>query len=109
MDVLQADPLSAADQQALEHFRPVIDQMTPAGRRKLLALVALRCLPGGGGDLSLTGDDGEVFAHLSSVPRPGADLTPGDLAAIERALTDPRRSRPWREVLAQLDAEDDRE
>ncbi|MBO0697130.1 MAG: hypothetical protein J2P46_01930 [Zavarzinella sp.] len=112
MSTVQSHTLPPADQQALDRLQPVVDQLTPAGRRKLLAQLARKCLPAEGGDVSLVNDEGDVFAYLYSKNRPVLDLaamfTKEELAAIERNLTDARNLMTLEETLALLDAEDDR-
>jgi hypothetical protein len=104
--------LPATEQQLIDQVRAAADQLSPAGFRKLLTVVARKCLPTGTEALPLTDDQGEVFAYLRAVhaepPAMPADLTREELAAIKRNLFDPKKTRPWRDVLAQLEAEDDR-
>jgi hypothetical protein len=111
MNALQSAE-TPADQQAIANVRAVIDQLSAAGRRKLLALLARKSLPAGGGDVSLATDDGEVFAYLYSVRRPTYDFT-GDFTkeeseAIARNLFDPKNSTTLKELLARLETEDGR-
>jgi len=112
MKTLPDEVLSPADQHALETLESAVDQLTPAGCRKLLALLARKSLPEGGGNVTLAGDDGDVFAYLYSAERPVYDLTSqftkDELAAIERNLFDPKQHMTIKEVLALLEAEDGR-
>jgi hypothetical protein len=112
MKTLPDEVLSPADQHALETLESAVDQLTPAGRRKLLALLARKSLPPEGGNVTLAGDDGGVFAYLYSAKRPVYDFTSqftkDELAAIERNLFDPKQHMPLEEVLTLLEAEDGR-
>lgn len=107
------EALSPTDQQALDHLQSAVGQLTPAGHRKLLSLLASKCLPAEGGSVTLADEAGDVFACLYSTKRRAYDFTGAftdeEVAEIKRNLFDPKKSRPWREVLAQLEGEDDRE
>jgi len=106
------EELSPTDRQVIDQFQSAIDRLTQAGQLKLLSVLAGKCLSAEGGSLDLMNEAGDVFACLYSAERPTRDLkidrSDEDLAAIKQNLFDPKKSRPWREVLAQLEAEDDR-
>ena len=111
MKVLHNEAAPPADLKAIEGVRPVIAQLTPAGRRKLLALLARQCLEDAEWtEVPLFNDDGRSFAYVMALPHPDhafdAELTPAVAAEIVRGVLTPEHARPWREVLAQLDAED---
>jgi hypothetical protein len=112
MNTVQDEVLSPTDQRVIDTLQSAVDQLTPAGRRKLLALLARKSLPAEGGDVALADDAGDVFAYLYSKQRPvlnlTAEFTKEELAAIERSLTDPKNLMTLEETLALLDAEDDR-
>jgi len=112
MNLLDDKAISPADLQAINNLRPTVDQLTPAGRRKLLSLLARDCLTTEPGNVTLVNDNGDVFAHLSSAEHPPYDFsdefTAVQLAIVEEALLDPKKSMTVEEMLAQIDAEDDR-
>jgi hypothetical protein len=112
MNVLHDEGLSPADQKVLDTLGPTVEQLTPAGQRKLLAMLARRCLPAAGGDVPLANDDGDVFAYVYSKQRPvydlSGELTDEERAAFKRNVLDPRQHMTVEELLARLDAEDDR-
>ena len=113
MKVLRDEAAPPADLRAIDGVRPVMAQLTPAGRRKLLALVARQCLDDAEWtEVPLFNDEGRSFAYVMALPHPDhafdAELTPAVAAEIVRAMLTPEDARPWREVLAQLDAEDER-
>lgn len=101
------------DENIIDTLRPAVGRLTPAGLRKLLAVVAGDCLKTSGDESPVTIEDGRVFAFVSSAQKANFDLalrfSPEEQVAIERNAFDPRFSKPWREVLAQLDAADDRQ
>jgi hypothetical protein len=113
MKVLRDEAASATDLQAIDGVRHVLAQLTPAGRRKLLALVARLCLEDADwSEVPLFNDAGRSFAYVMALPHPDhafdAELTPAVAADIVRGMLTPENARPWREVLAQLEAEDAR-
>ena len=113
MKLLRDEPAPPADLKAIDGVRSVLAQLTPAGRRKLLALVARHCLEDAEWtEVPLFGEDGRSFAHVMALPHPDhafdAELTPAVAAEIVRAALTPEDSRPWREVLAEMEAEDER-
>jgi hypothetical protein len=113
MKVLRDEPAPPEDVKAVEGVRTVVAGLTRAGRRKLLALVARQCLDDAEwSEVPLFNEAGESFAYVMSLPHPdhafSAELTPAVAAEMVRGILTPENARPWREVLAQLDAEDDR-
>ena len=112
MNLLEAEAPPAGDQKAIDELRPIVVNLSPAGRRKLLSILARDCLAEGVPDVPLVNDDGEVFAFLSSTNAPILDLasrfTPEELAEIERNLLDPKQHMTLQETLALLASDDDR-
>lgn len=106
------EALSTADRQVIDQLQSAVDQLTPAGYRKILSLLAGRCLAAEGGSLALENDAGQVFACLYSTSRPVYDFTAefsdDELAAINRNLSDPENLMTLEVMLARLDAEDGR-
>jgi hypothetical protein len=91
-----------------------VAQLTPVGRRKLLALIARQCLEDAEWtEVPLFNDEGRPFSYVMALPRPEdefySELTPAMMAEIKRRALTPEDSIGWREMLAQLRAEDDRE
>jgi hypothetical protein len=114
MNVLRDVAAPQADLKAIDGVRSVLAQLTPAGRRKLLAIVARQCLEDAGWtDVPLFNDDGRPFSFVTALPRPEdefySERTPAMMAEIKRRALAPEDSVPWREMLAQLEAEDGRE
>jgi hypothetical protein len=114
MKVLHDEAAPATDLKAIDGVRPVVAQLTPAGRRRLLALVARQCLKDAEWtEVPLFGDDGRSFAYVMALPHPDhafdAELTPAVAAEIVRRAMTPEDSGSWREMLTELEAEDAKE
>lgn len=111
MKVLRDEAAPAADLKAIDGVRPVLAQLSPAGRRKLLALVARQCLEDAEWtEVPLFNDAGQPFCYLMAQPRPedefDSELTPAVAAEIVRRAMTPEDSISWQEMLAELEAED---
>jgi len=114
MKVLHDEAAPVTDLKAIDGVRPVLAGLTPAGRRKLLGLVARQCLEDADWtEVPLFNDDGRSFAYLMALPHPDhafdAELTPAVAAEIARRAMTPEDSVSWREMLAELEAEDAKE
>lgn len=110
MKVLRDEP-APADLMAIDGVRPLLAQLTPAGRRKLLALIARQCLEDAEWtEVPLFNDRGQPFSYVMALPRPedelDAELTPAGAAEIVRRAMTPEDSISWQEMLAELEAED---
>jgi hypothetical protein len=112
MSIVQEESALAADQKAIDDVQAVAERLTPAGKRKLLARIAKTCLTGDVYDVPLADDEGDVFAYVNSTKKPVIDFSTQfskeELAAIVKNLNDPRYLMTVEEMLARLDAEDDR-
>jgi hypothetical protein len=111
MKVLRDEPAPPADQAAIDGVRPVLTQLTPAGRRKLLALVARQCLEDAAWmEVPLFNDQGQPFSYVMALPRAEdefySELTPAMAAEIMRRALTPEDSVDWRVMLAELQRED---
>jgi hypothetical protein len=114
MKVLRDEAAPAADQKVIDDLRTAVQQLTPVGRRKLLAIVARRCLEEADWtEFPLFNDEGRPFSYVMALPRPEdefyAELTPALAAEIRRRALTPEDAIPWREMLAQIEADDDQE
>ena len=114
MKVLRDEAAPPPELKAIDGVRPVLAQLSPAGRRKLLALVARQCLEDAEWtEVPLFNNEGRPFSFLMALPRPEdefySELTPAMVAEIKRRALTPEDSIPWREMLAELEAEDGRE
>jgi hypothetical protein len=107
MSLLKENPVQSSDESLLDGLKSTVANLSPAGRRKLLARIAREFLAVES-DIVLKDETGEVFGHVRSAKRvtdPLMDFTKEELAAINRNLSDPKNSMPWQEMLAQLDRE----
>lgn len=110
MKVLRDEPAPADDLKAIDGVRPVVSRLTPAGRRKLLALIARQCLEDTEWtEVPLFNDEGRPFSYVMSLPRTGdeveSELTPGLAAEILRRALTPEDSITVEEFLARFDSE----
>jgi hypothetical protein len=114
MKVLHDEAAPPSDVKAIDAVRPMLAQLTPAGRRKLLALVARQCLEDAEWtEVPLFNDGGRSFAYVMARPKPedefDSELTPAVAAEIVRRAMTPEDSISWQQMLAELDAGDARE
>lgn len=110
MKVLRDDPAPPDDLKAIDGVRPVVSRLTPAGRRKLLALVARQCLEDAEWtEVPLFNDEGRPFSYVMSLPRPedevDGEITPAVAAEILRRALTPEDSMTVEEFLARFDSE----
>jgi hypothetical protein len=111
MKVLRDEAAPPDDLKTIDGVRPIVAQLTPAGRRKLLAILARLCLEDAEWtEVPLFNDAGRPFAYVMAQPRPEdeleSELTPAVAAEIVRRAMTPEDSISWQEMLAELEAED---
>jgi hypothetical protein len=111
MKVLRDEAAPPPDLKAIDGVRPVLAQLSPAGRRNLLALVARQCLEDAEWtEVPLFNDEGRPFSYVMALPKPEdefeSELTPAVAAEIVRRAMTPEDSISWQEMLAELEAED---
>lgn len=113
MKILRNEAATAADLKAIENLEPILAQLSEAGPRRLLAIVARKCLEETQWtEIPLFNEDQRPFAYVMALPRPEdefySELTPAMMAEIKRRALTPEDSIPWHEMLAELEREESR-
>ena len=114
MKILHDEAPPGPELATIEDLFQSAGKLTAAGKRRLLSKLARICLEDADWtEVPLFNNDGRPFSYVMALPKPEhaftAEFTPAIAAEIVRAALTPENSISWQEMLAQLDAEDERE